>query len=104
MQEFHSSVVVGIGHICNVCLHRVHYHDKAPKCGLNRLSSELGKVLILTTLCLKQTGLDLGISLMRNSQCSPDIVSKQVMTHSIELTLTQTGWHDVKSLIVCLSS
>jgi hypothetical protein len=56
------------------------------KNGVDHVSSQLNKVLILSSVCLKESGLYMIIALMEFLEGEPDLLSHSQMTNSLKLS------------------
>ena len=85
-----------------VCPHLVHNRLETRKHTINRPSIQLREVLILTLLCLKESGFNLCHSLVIALKPHPDLLSSSTITDSIKLRKGKTRKENTTSLVICI--
>jgi hypothetical protein len=89
-----------IGKLCFIGTHLVHKSLEPRKHRVNGVSSQLGKVLILSLVCLKESSLHMIIALMEFLEGGPDLVSRSQMSNSLKLSKRETREQSVVSFVV----
>jgi hypothetical protein len=74
-----------IGKLCLVGMHLVHNRLEPRKHCINGLSNQLHKVLVLSSVRLKVSGLHMIIALMELLEGGLDLVSRTQMSNSLKL-------------------
>jgi hypothetical protein len=78
--------MIVIGKLCLVGKHLVHDGLESREHGIDRLSSQLNKVLVLLLVRLKESSFHMIIALMEFLKGGPDLVSHSQMSNSLKLT------------------
>ena len=79
-----------IGMLRRVGTHFVHGGLESREHGVDRLSSQLIKVLVLSLVHLKESSLYMIIVLMESLEGGPDLVSSRQMSNSLILSKRET--------------
>jgi hypothetical protein len=89
-----------IGKICLIGTHLVDNRMKPTKHRINGLSSQLHKILVLSLVCLKESGLHMITALMESLEGGLDIMSHSQMSNSLKLSQRETREQSVPSFVV----
>jgi hypothetical protein len=79
-----------IGMLRRVGTHFVHDGLESREHGVDRLSSQLIEVLVLSPVRLKESGLYMIIVLMESLEGGPDLMSSRQMSNSLILSKRET--------------
>jgi hypothetical protein len=85
-----------------VCPHLIHDRLEPRKHGIDRLSSQLRKVLVLISVHLKELGLNLGSPLMIPFKGLLDLSSHMEVTNMIKLRVQKARKDSNTGLAICI--
>jgi len=93
--------MISVGQNNNIRFHFVHNRNKAMEEGIGGLAGQMWEIFVLTAIGLEKTSLHLICTLMKVLECGPNLMSKNKILHSIELSMTQTWKQNINSFVVC---
>jgi hypothetical protein len=80
-------------------MHFVHDGLEPRKYSVYGLSSQLNKILVLSSVCLKESSFHMIIALMKFLEGGPDLVSRSQMSNSPKLTQREAREQSVVSFV-----
>ena len=72
----------------DIVTHLVQDYLEAREHSIDRLSRQLNKVLILPSVSIEESGLNMGRTLLKQLKCAPDLLSDREMSNPLKLSKT----------------